>query len=277
MGTRQAIRSLIGGSIGTLLLLGATASPSHATAVTLTGTGTDGRSASVTFDTFIDITTTYLKVTLTNTATYDSFRPTDILTAIFFSLPGDPALSRTLGVSGATVPGGSDIKNAADVTDVGTEWAYESGLSVLSASGFNQGISSIGTNLFGPHNRFIDCVVDCSLQGPDSPNGVQYGITTLNDPDDAGPPGNDNGGLLGEHLIRNSVVFLLGGLNADFDPSTAITSVRFQYGTNLSEPHFGPGCCLTQVPQPSSLALVGSIGVLGALMAARRRWSSRSA
>lgn len=273
MGTRQAIRSLLGGSIGTLLLLGATAAPSHATAVTLTGTGTDGRSASVTFDTFTDITTTYLKVTLTNTATYDSFRPTDILTAIFFSLPGNLTLSRTLGVSGATVPGGSNIKNAADVTDVGTEWAYRSGLSV---SGFNQGISSIGTGLFGGGNRFITCS-NCDLQGPDSPNGLQYGITTLNDPDDAGP-GNDNGGLLGRHLIRNSVVFFLGGLNAGFDPSTAIANVRFQYGTSLSEPYFGNGgCCRGQVPQPSSLALVGSIGILGALMMARRRWSRRSA
>ena len=266
-----AVKALVGASVSATLLMGVAVTPSHATAVTLTGTGPDGRSAAVTFDTFTDITTTYLKVTLTNTAAYDSFRPTDILTAIFFSLPGDPTLSRTAGISGATVPAGSDIKNAADVTNVGTEWAYRSGLDVGSQD-FNQGISSIGTGLFGASNRFITCA-NCDLQGPDSPDGLQYGITTLSDPDDAGP-GNDNGGLLGRHLIRNSVVFFLGGLNAGFDPATSITSVRFQYGTNLSEPHFGNGGNGggggSRVPYPSSLALLG-FGALGAVLITRRR------
>jgi hypothetical protein len=221
----HAVKSLIGASVGAALLIAVTVSPSHATAVTLTGTGTGGRSASVTFDTFTDITTTYLSVTLTNTAIYDSSRPSQILTAIFFSLPGNPTLSRTLGTG-------------------------------LSVSGYNQGISSTGVGLFGAGNRFITCS-SCDLQGPDSPDGVQYGITTLNDPDEAGP-GNDNGGLLDQHQIRKSVVFLLGGINAGFDPSTSITSVRFQDGTNLSEPHFGNGDGgSTRVRYPSWLALVG--------------------
>jgi hypothetical protein len=269
MQMRNAIKSLLGGSMGALLLLGATASPSHATAVTLTGTGTDGRSASVTFDTFSFLSTNYLSVVLTNTATYDSRVPSEILTAIFFNLPGDPTLSRTSFLSGAGVPLGSTVKNNPAVTDVGTEWAYNSGLSV---DGFSQGISSTGLGLFGPSDRFITCT-DCDLQGPDSPNGIEYGVTTSNDLGD-----NDNGGLSGQHLIKNSVVFYLGGIDSLFDPSTAITNVRFQYGTSLSEPYFGPGgCCQGQVPQPSSLALLGSVGILGALMFARRRWSRRPA
>ncbi len=262
-----AVKALVGASVGATLLMGVAVTPSHATAVTLTGSGPDGRSASVTFETITDATTTYLKVTLSNTATYDSSIPTHILTGIYFSLPGDPTLSRTLGISGASA--GGTIKNAADVTNVGGEWAYRSGLDVGDQD-FNQGISSSGMGLFGASNRFNAT----NLQGPDSPDGIQYGITTLNDPDDAGP-GNDNGGLLGQHLIRSSVVFLLGDLNASFDPSTSITSVRFQYGTSLAETQFGNGGNGGQgggsrVPYPSSLALIG-FGALGAVLVARRR------
>ncbi len=265
-----AVKALIGASVGATLLMGVAVTPSHATAVTLTGTGPGGRSASVTFETITDATTTYLKVTLSNTATYDSSIPTHILTGIYFSLPGDPTLSRTLGISGASA--GGTIKNAADVTNVGGEWAYRSGLDV-GAEDFNQGISSSGMGLFGAGNRFNAT----NLQGPDSPNGIQYGVTTLNDPDDVNDSGNDNGGLDGRHLIRSSVVFLLGNLNANFDPSTSITSVRFQYGTALAETHFGNGGNGgngggggSRVPYPSSLALLG-FGALGAVLVIGRR------
>ena len=83
--------------------MGVAVTPSHATAVTLTGTGPGGRSASATFDTFSLFGVDYLTVRLTNTATYDSRVPTEILTAIFFSLPGNPTLSQTTGFSGAYV------------------------------------------------------------------------------------------------------------------------------------------------------------------------------
>ena len=268
MRTGYAVKALIGASVGAALLMGVAVTPSHATAVTLTGTGPGGRSASVTFDTASFGGVNYLTVVLTNTATYDSQIPTEILTAIFFSLPGDPTLSRTAGLSGAyTNPfNGSDIKGGPDVLNIGTEWAYRSGLSV---SGFNQGLSSIGTNLFGAGDRFITCS-DCDLQGPDAPDGLQYGITTTND-----NGANDNGGVDGAELVRNSVLFLLGGIAAGFDPSTSITSVRFQYGTDLAETYFGNGGYSggggsSRVPYPSSLALIG-FGALGAVLVARRR------
>jgi hypothetical protein len=259
MRTGQAVKSLIGASVGAALLLAATVTPSHATAVTLTGTGSNGRSASATFDNFSFMGNNYLQVTLTNTATHDPSAPSQILTAIFFSLSGDPTLAK----SGAFLASGSNVKNVnPDPTNLGTEWAYKSGLSV---SGFNQGISSTGLGLFGGGDRFITCS-SCDLQGPDSPDGVQYGISTLND-----TTGNDNGGLDDQQLVRNSVVFYLGGISSSFDPSLSITSVRFQYGTSLSEPHFVTGGNgHTKVPYPSSLALLG-FGVIGAVLVVRRR------
>ena len=270
MRTGYAVKALIGASVGAALLMGVAVTSSDATAVTLTGTGAGARSASVTFDTLSFAGINYLTVVLTNTATYDSQIPTEILTAIFFSLPGDPTLSRTAGLSGAyTNPfNSSDIKGGPDVLNIGTEWAYRSGLSV---SGFNQGLSSISTNVFGADDRFITCT-NCDLQGPDSPEGLQYGITTTND-----NSGNDTGGVVGAELVRNSVIFLLGGIAAGFDPSTSITSVRFQYGTDLAETTFGNGgqdgissVSIARVPYPSSLALIG-FGALGAVLIARRR------
>jgi hypothetical protein len=259
----QVAKSLIGASVGATLLLAVGVMPSHATAVTLTGTGTAGRKASVTFDNVEISGTHYLQVTLTNTGHYNASKPTDILTAVFFNIQGsNPTLTRF----SATLAPGSTVKDInPDPTNLGGEWAYKAGLSV--GGEFTRGISSSGMGLFGPGDRFPGP----NLQGPNDPDGLQYGITTLNDPDDTGS-GNDNGGLLGNQLARNSVVFLLGGIGAGFDPSAAIFEVRFQYGTSLTEPSFESNYrgSSTRVPQPSSLALL-AFGALGAVLVASRR------
>ena len=70
-------------------------------------------------------------------------------------------------------------------------------------------------------------------------------------------------------MARNSVVFRLGGIDAGFDLSTAISAVRFQYGTGLAEPSFENNYHGSRVPQPSSLALLG-FGALGAGLVAYR-------
>ena len=258
----KAIKSLIGGSIGATLLLAASVTPIYAAAITLTGTGTDGLQASVTFDSVVVSSTHYLQVTLTNTGTYDASRPTDILTGVFFNIEGsNPTLTRF----SATLAPGSTVKNIdPDPTNLGGEWAYKAGLSV---GEFTRGISSSGLGLFGPGDRFPGL----NLQGPDDPDGIQYGITTQNDPDDTGA-GNDNGGLLGKQMARNSVVFLLGGIGAGFDASAAIFEVRFQYGTSLTEPSFESDYRgrSTRVPQPASLALL-VFGALGAALVVSRR------
>jgi hypothetical protein len=248
---------LVGVSMGASLLLATTATPSHATAVTLTGSGTGSRSASATFDNVSFFGFNFLQVTLTNTATYDPTSTSQILTAIFFNLPGNPTLTRV----GALLAEGSTVKGInPDPVNLGGEWAYRTGLSV---GGYSQGISSAALGLFGSGDRFVGN----NLQGPDSPEGIQYGISTEND-----TSGNDGSGLSGQQLVRNTVVFYLGGISAGFDPLQSITSVRFQYGTDLasspyvSSDYHGPA---TRVPYPSSLALLG-FGALGAVLIVRR-------
>jgi hypothetical protein len=259
----QAMKSMIGMSIGATLLLAATVTPGHATAITLTGTGTGGLQASVTFDNVVVSGTHYLLVTLTNTGNYNPSRSSQILTGVFFNIEGS---TPTLTGYSATLAPGSTVKDIdPDPTVLGGEWAYKAGLNV--GGEFTRGISSSGLGLFGPGDRFPGP----NLQGPNEPDGIQYGITTLNDPDDTGS-GNDNGGLLGNQLARNSVVFLLGGISAGFDPYTAFYEVRFQYGTSLTEPSFENDYrgTTTRVPQPSSLALLG-FGVVGAALIGCRR------
>jgi hypothetical protein len=185
-----------------------------------------------------------LIVTLTNTSAADALVPTDILTAVFFDVSGNPLLTRT----SALVPLSSSVlvgNSGADVTPfdrvVGGEWSYLN--SISDPANHNQGISSTGVGTFGPGNRFPGS----NLQGPTSPDGVQYGITTAGDDLLTG-----NGGLSGEHLIKNSTVFTLAGFGSE--PDAVITAARFLYGTSLDEPQF-EGTRFTPVPEPSAMTL----------------------
>jgi hypothetical protein len=201
------------------------------------------RSASASFAT----SGTNLVVTLTNTAPTDITQPVFVLTAVFFDIGGTPlALTR----SSALVNAGSTVINAAQPAGgvVGGEWAYQSALAGA-PHGADYGIGSAGFNLFGPGDLFPGA----NLDGPASPNGLEYGITTAND-----DPATNNGGT-NTPLIRNSVVFTLGGLPAGFDPMSRISNISFQYGTGLDEPNLF-------VPAPAAAGLLG----LG-LFARRRR------
>lgn len=206
--------------------------------------GTSGaRSASVSFD----VTGSTLTVILTNTSNLDAMVPVDVLTGVFFSVSGNTVnftkLAAVLNV-GAVVTGGGAAE-AGGV--VGGEWAA---LNNLSGGPGNRkyGISSSGLGLFGPGDRFAGG----NLAGPDSPDGLQYGITTAGD-----NPATGNGGIT-TPLIKNSVKFTFG--NASGFDLGRIGDVWFQYGTDLSEPGFS-------VPTPGSLALLGLAGIV----AGRRR------
>ncbi len=221
-------------------------------------TGSSGTlSASVLFDQ----SGSDLVVTLSNTGTYDSKLPAEILTAVFFTLSGNPKLTpvsavlwtNSLGTALSTIKGNGGLTDPGSA--VGGEWAYGRNLNGAPL-GAKQGVSSSGLNWFASNGLFPGS----NLQGPTSPDGVQYGITTLND-----TAGNDNGGLIGQGLIMNTVRFKLAGLPQGFVVDDAnISDVSFQYGTAATEPNT-PG---KVIPEPTALALAATGLVIVALM----RW-----
>lgn len=233
----------------------------NAVAVPVSFTGTSGNlKAKAEFD----VSGSTLIVKLTNTSTFDVLVPADVLTGLFFNIPGDPTLTK---ISAKLAPGSTVVFPPATPTDpppdgVGGEWGYLSGLAANAPLGANQGIGSAGYGVgavdFGPGTRFPGA----NLDGPDAPNGMQYGILSAGD-----NPATGNAPVTGANpFIKNSVIFELGGLPTGFALSS-IGSVSFQYGTSLDEPNVpgnpggddpgggggGPGA----VPEPSTLALFG--------------------
>jgi len=218
--------------------------------------GTSGSlSATVSFEVSGDS----LTVMLTNTSMGDVMAPSDVLTAVFFDIEGaDPGFTPLSALLGP----GSTVLFDDPATDVGGEWAYANGLSGA-PGGASFGISSVGLNLFGPPDLFGGP----NLDGPESPNGLQYGITSAGDDLTTG-----NTPVTGSTpLIQNSVVFTLG--NASGFLVSRISNVYFQYGTSLGEPSFAGnpgGGQVDVIPEPSSFVLLGS-AMAGVWMMGRRR------
>jgi MYXO-CTERM domain-containing protein len=199
-----------------------------------------------------------LVVTLTNTSAADVTEPAQVLTALFFNITGGAvslsADSAVLGV-GSSVFYDADGQPAGGV--VGGEWGYKPGPLNIGAPGSRgYGISSTGLNLFSASDRFPGDNLAPPANG--SLNGLEYGILSAGDNTATG-----NGGVLGSGgLIKNAVVFTLGGAGANFDLSR-ITNVYFFYGTALGEGGYDGNL----VPTPGAAGLMGLAG----LAAMRRR------
>ena len=136
----------------------------------------------------------------------------------------------------------------ADDRDVGGEWAYKMNVPTLPAT---YAISSVGLDdLIGPKDRFDTTM---NLAGPESPDGMQYGILSTGD-----DPATGNGGILGNTMSRDSVVFTLSGLEQDFDLGE-ISNVWFHYGTSYASPLPPP----PEMPEPATvMAFIMSAGAL---------------
>lgn len=221
----------------------------------ITFNGSSGSlSASVKFETI----GTNLIVTLTNTSSADVLVPSDLLTAVFFTLAGSPGSllpsSAILAVGSSVLFGGTDPGGV-----VGGEWAFASDLSGA-PGGATRGISSAGFGLFGAAN-----FGGSNLQGPQSGavDGMQYGITSAGDNSSTG-----NTPVTGENaLIKNSVVFTLLGLTEGYLLEGKVSDVSFQYGTALTEPNVPPPP--PPVPEPTTLLLLG-LGLVGIAGIGRR-------
>jgi hypothetical protein len=226
-----------------------------AKAIPVTFSGSlDSLSASASFDK----SGTNLLVTLANTSGSDVGNPSQVLTAVFFSLAGDPALTP---VSAVLTPGSIVYFGTTDPDGVvGGEWAYKKGFLIDPTVG-TQGNSSVGLEIFGPADLFPGT----NLQGPDSPDGIQYGLTSPVDDPTIG-----NAAVTGQFpLIKSSVDFVLSGLPGGFDPNTDISKVYFQYGTDLTEPRFPgdrpPDHEKPPIPEPMTVlgVLSGIVGIAG--------------
>lgn len=210
------------------------------TAHAITFTGSKGsRSASVSFVQSGD----ELAVTLENTSNADVLAPRDVLTAVFFTLAGDPHLQpvSALVLGGDIVLFGSPEAGGG----VGGEWAYKNHLAGAPRHA-DEGISSSGLGLFGPGNR----IPGLNLQGPKSPDGLQYGITSAGD-----NPATGNAPVTGLNaLIDHRVMFTFD--LPEYYIFHAVQNVSFQYGTSFCDANIKGYV----VPEPGSFVLV-AIGI----------------
>ncbi|HKB02700.1 MAG TPA: XDD4 family exosortase-dependent surface protein [Gemmataceae bacterium] len=211
----------------------------------ITFTGSSGNlSASATFE----VVGNNLQITLTNTSTFETNVPADVLTAIFFDIAGNPTLGNGVGAS-VVLAGGANVINGSQPAGgiVGGEFAFQQDSGGL-GGGLTQhyGVSSVGLNLFGPGDLFPGD----NLAGPDSPDGLQYGLVSQG----AIVPQGNNNPIATDPLIQSSVVITLTGAGSNFNLNS-ISNIRFQYGTALNEPSFPPRDQLLEAPAPPALVL----------------------
>ena len=241
-----------------LMVLGGLVSQAKAVPITFTGSGTGVSGVALSASAAFTISGNTLTISLSNIAPNNSGTdvPGNTLTGVFFDLTGNPTLTPT----SATIAAGSLVQaNKCDIgpcngstTNVGGEFRYDTGSFPVGA---DRGIASAG--YIGGAANFGGSNLDAPSNG--AVNGINFGIISL---DSTFTP---NGGLSGEPLIRNNVVFVLTGVSGLSESD--ISHVSFQYGTATNEPNVPGG---TPVPEPATLLLLGS-GLMGMGWFGRKR------
>ena len=267
-GARRALPLAALAALGVAL---GSASPAGAivTNATFAGSNTEGgkfRSAEAQFSVSGD----NLFITLINTAPGDVMEPDQLLSSIYFR-SSDGTVNLTKAGGGVFLDGSKVYRNGADVTgtaygnggSVGGEFGFRNNLT----GGFFGGNSYYGIGANGMDGFFGagDLFAGPNLDGPGSPNGMNYGIMSAGD-----NPLTYNGGIANEPIIFNSVkIQLKGASNLDL---ASILDVQFQYGTSNSGPRLTT-TTLTSVPEPGAVAfgIVMGGGLLGMVARGRRR------
>jgi hypothetical protein len=242
-------------AIGLLGVLGVTAGAGSVASASLTyiASGTNPNapdnalSASATFD----VSGNDLVITLQNTGAAASV-PSDVLTAFYFSISGNPTLT-PLAISSGTIlnPSGTGGNLAGN-------WEYAA--NITAPGGANSGISSTGLGIFGKGN--FPGGQQVAL------DGVGYGIAD-------GIAANANKGVTSVALIDHSVTFTFSGLPSGFNLSApgAVTDVGFQYGSQLTEPYLmGAVPSVVPIPEPSTVAGAGLLLAFCAVKLGRSRF-----
>jgi hypothetical protein len=212
-----------------------------------------GSSGSLSASADFELSGNTLTVTLTNTSTADVLVPTDVLTGVYFNT------SHVLTPISAAL--NSSTAFYATLSNVGNGWGYASG---VAADGENSAISASGAVSGLGHSNFSGT--------SNSLGGIDYGLLSAGD-----NPATGNNGVTGNGpLIKDSVTFTLTAAPG-FSLSELGNTVVFQYGGNLSDPHFTSGPAVdppgpTVVPAPPSSVLFGvGIVALSFIGLSRRR------
>lgn len=243
------------------------AGQAQAASITFTGSGTNlasggtsnALSASVTFNNDI---AGQLGITLSNTGPGTSV-PSDILTALFWDVTGNPTLSLSSATAQTIIPTptGTSPYNIGDVNGTssgGIEWGFS-----YNATDLNGAVAPLVTQSYGLGTAGFGISPGFGLSGGQQMN---YGIVST-------PYDSPNPAVTGGTFVVGSANFVLSGFTGIFDLNR-INNIRFQYGTALNEPSFAgstptPTPPPTPVPEPSAILGLAVIG--GALKLLRRK------